>query len=56
MPPFAIADSILSMDEIEWEVRRLHHYRLGGSYNMQSEHLKSWLAVATREERTETAS
>ena len=53
--PFAIDDPIPSMDEIEWAVRHLRNYFLGGASIIRSEQLQYWMGATKHEELTDTA-
>ena len=46
---FHVDDYVPEEEDIVWAIRRLFQNRTGGLSEMQAEHLRSWLAAATRE-------
>ena len=52
--PLPVDDSVHTEDEIEWAVKHLRNHCSWGTLGVQSEHLKRWLAAASKAAKEET--
>ena len=51
--PFPVDDLLPTEDEIEWAVTRLQNHCSRGPLGMRAEHLKRWLAMEQKAEKSE---